>query len=190
MRCPLPFRAPEAVITGSWDIEADIWSLGCTVRWKSVEIFSAWLICLQIFAMVVGYPPFDSFLFKEEELIGQWIATFGRLPEEWERHPMAEGSGTLPPETEFDSQANNANVSADSAEMETTDLSQWLHETYYGDDKPPYFTETDLLAISKVLLSLFRFRPSERPSARDIFLKPLPSSHSSAEHNEDGPWNR
>jgi serine/threonine protein kinase len=32
MRCPLPFRAPEAVITGSWDVEADIWSLGCTVR--------------------------------------------------------------------------------------------------------------------------------------------------------------
>ena len=32
MRFPLPFRAPEAVITGSWDVEADIWSLGCTVR--------------------------------------------------------------------------------------------------------------------------------------------------------------
>lgn len=27
MRCPLPYRAPEAVITGSWDVEADIWSL-------------------------------------------------------------------------------------------------------------------------------------------------------------------
>jgi hypothetical protein len=32
MRCPLPFRGPEAVITDSWDVEADIWSLGCTVR--------------------------------------------------------------------------------------------------------------------------------------------------------------
>jgi serine/threonine protein kinase len=32
MRCPLPFRAPEAVITDSWDVEADIWSLGCTVH--------------------------------------------------------------------------------------------------------------------------------------------------------------
>lgn len=35
MRCPLPFRAPEAVITESWDVEADIWSLGCTVREQS-----------------------------------------------------------------------------------------------------------------------------------------------------------
>jgi serine/threonine protein kinase len=32
MRCPLPFRAPEAVITNQWGKEADIWSLGCTVR--------------------------------------------------------------------------------------------------------------------------------------------------------------
>ena len=32
MRCPLPFRAPEAVVTRQWDKEADIWSLGCTVR--------------------------------------------------------------------------------------------------------------------------------------------------------------
>jgi len=39
MRCPLPFRAPEAVITGSWDVEADIWSLGCTVRWQPIRMF-------------------------------------------------------------------------------------------------------------------------------------------------------
>jgi serine/threonine protein kinase len=37
MRCPLPFRAPEAVITRQWDKEADIWSLGCTVRTRIVS---------------------------------------------------------------------------------------------------------------------------------------------------------
>lgn len=31
MRCPLPFRAPEAVILRDWGMAADIWSLGCTV---------------------------------------------------------------------------------------------------------------------------------------------------------------
>jgi serine/threonine protein kinase len=36
LRCPLPFRAPEAVITGSWDVQADMWSLGCTVRWQFI----------------------------------------------------------------------------------------------------------------------------------------------------------
>lgn len=36
MRCPLPFRAPEAVITKQWDKEADIWSLGCIVHRRIV----------------------------------------------------------------------------------------------------------------------------------------------------------
>jgi len=31
IRCPLVFRAPEAVLTSQWDLQADIWSLGCTV---------------------------------------------------------------------------------------------------------------------------------------------------------------
>lgn len=63
----------------------------------------------------------------------------------------------------------------DTADMDTTDLSQWLHETYHDDDKQPYFTATDLEAISKILLRLLRFLPSERPSANDILLELLPS---------------
>lgn len=31
IHCPLVFRAPEAVITSQWGMQADIWSLGCTV---------------------------------------------------------------------------------------------------------------------------------------------------------------
>lgn len=31
VRCPLVFRAPEAVLTSQCDTQADIWSLGCTV---------------------------------------------------------------------------------------------------------------------------------------------------------------
>ena len=30
-RCPLVFRAPETVLATQWDMQADIWSLGCTV---------------------------------------------------------------------------------------------------------------------------------------------------------------
>ena len=144
-------------------------------------------MCSQIFSLIVGYPPFDSFLFKEEELVGQWIATFGKLPKEWESHSMAQGSGNLLLRTEIDSQINNADLSVEVTDLETTELPQWLHETYYEDDKPPYFTETDLLAISKVLMSLFRFRPSERPSASDVILKPLHGNSSSAERQQNGP---
>ncbi len=32
IHCPLVFRAPEVVLTTQWDVRADIWSLGCTVR--------------------------------------------------------------------------------------------------------------------------------------------------------------
>lgn len=32
IRCPLVFRAPEAVLASQRDLQADIWSLGCTVR--------------------------------------------------------------------------------------------------------------------------------------------------------------
>jgi hypothetical protein len=65
----------------------------------------------------------------------------------------------------------------DPIDMDTTDLSQWLCETYYDDDKPRYFSENGLEAISKVLLSLLRFRPSERPSADDMVFVSLLGNH-------------
>ncbi|WPH01959.1 Hypothetical protein R9X50_00481300 [Acrodontium crateriforme] len=136
MRCPLPYRAPEAVLTARWGIKADIWCLGCT-----------------IFALIVGYPPFDSFLFTENELARQWIATFGKLPPEWE--------------SEFIS------VDLEPSDVETTDFSEWLCETYLDDDKPPFFSKTDLQAISVMLRPLFRFLPSDRPSAEEVLLDPL-----------------
>lgn len=68
---------------------------------------------------------------------------------------------------------NSADILVDPAEIETADLSQWLHETYHDDNKPPYFTETDPKAISELLLRLFHFRPSERPAGQDILLEPL-----------------
>lgn len=121
--------------------------------------------------MIVGYPPFDSFLFREEELVGQWVATFGELPKEWESHPAARNFGMFLLGTAY---LNcDTDVLVGPANMETADLLQWLHETYYEDDKPPYFTETQLRAIGQVLLRLLRFRPSERPSAKSILLDPL-----------------
>ena len=46
IRCPLPFRAPEAVLTKGWDTPADIWSLGCTVAIpsSSPRWFSTYLV--------------------------------------------------------------------------------------------------------------------------------------------------
>ena len=44
IRCPLVFRAPEAVLTSQWDLQADIWSLGCTVLRLLLIILSFLLI--------------------------------------------------------------------------------------------------------------------------------------------------
>jgi hypothetical protein len=78
-------------------------------------------------------------------------------------------------------------VSVDPADLETADLAQWLHETYYDDDKPPYFTKIDIQAVGKVLMRLLRIRPSERSSANDVILKPLHGNSSSAERQQNGP---
>jgi hypothetical protein len=82
----------------------------------------------------------------------------------------------------------DADVSVDPVTLETADLSQWLHEAYYDDGgKPPYFTETDLRAITMVLLRLLRFHPPERPSANHISLEPLLGDHSSLGRQKNGP---
>jgi hypothetical protein len=66
---------------------------------------------------------------------------------------------------------SDADVAVESADFETAELSEWLHETYFDDGKPPYFTETDLKAVGEVLQRLLRFRPSECPSADNILLE-------------------
>ena len=82
----------------------------------------------------------------------------------------------------------DADVLVDPVTLETADLSQWLHEAYYDDGgKPPYFTETDLRAITMVLLRLLRFHPPERPSANHISLEPLLGDHSSLGRQKNGP---
>ncbi|GAB1744227.1 hypothetical protein NU219Hw_g1380t1 [Hortaea werneckii] len=136
MRCPLPFRAPEAVVQRDWGMAADMWSLGCT-----------------IFSFVVGYPPFDSMLNNEKELLSEWIASFGPLPEQWN---TSASFGDISP-----------------ADLETSDLSQWLRETYYDDEKKPYFTESDLEEISDLITSMLKYEPAERPSARELLHHPL-----------------
>jgi len=37
----------------------------------------------KIFELVVGYPPFDNFMPKKDELIREWVSMFGDLPKEW-----------------------------------------------------------------------------------------------------------
>ncbi|MCJ1425254.1 hypothetical protein MMC29_003142 [Sticta canariensis] len=132
IRCPLVFRAPEAVLTSQWDLQADIWSLGCT-----------------IFELVVGYPPFDNFMPEKDELIREWISMFGDLPDEWR-------DGLPSPRAIED------------LESERVTLCDWLHETYFDDDKKQYFSKADIDTLGTLLQSVMQYRPSDRPRASDL----------------------
>jgi hypothetical protein len=72
-------------------------------------------------------PPFDSFLLKEKELVDQWIATFGELPEEWRSHPVAQGCDILA------FRVMHADEWVGLASLESVNLSQWLREIYFDD---------------------------------------------------------
>ena len=72
---------------------------------------------------------------------------------------------------------NTTNSQADQAELDVESLTEWLRETYYDDNKPQFFAPTDLERIGEFLLRLLRYRPSERPSAREILLDPLFGNH-------------
>lgn len=72
---------------------------------------------------------------------------------------------------------NTTNSQADQAELEVKSLTEWLRETYYDDDKEQFFAQTDLERIEELLLQLLRYRPSERPSAREILSDPLFGNH-------------
>ncbi|KJX99875.1 protein kinase [Zymoseptoria brevis] len=137
MRCPLPFRAPEAVLTRQWDKPADIWSLGCT-----------------IFSLIVGQPPFDSIFSDERSLTADWIATFGPLPQEWDNVVVSFKDIEL-------------------AELDCPDLVEWLRELYFDEDRKPFFVEEDIEKIGDLILSLLKYRPEERPTARELLDHPL-----------------
>lgn len=59
------------------------------------------------------------------------------------------------------------------AELDTADLCDWLRETYYDDDKEAFFTETDIDEIGDLILSMLKYRPSDRPSAHELLRHPL-----------------
>ncbi len=41
IRCPLVFRAPEAVLASQWDLQSDMWSLACTVLGLLLIVFGS-----------------------------------------------------------------------------------------------------------------------------------------------------
>lgn len=50
---------------------------------------------VKIFELIVGYPPFDNFMPKKDDLIREWVSMFEDLPEEWKEDvPPTRATGT------------------------------------------------------------------------------------------------
>lgn len=49
--------------------------------------FAVPLIDLQLFELVMGFPPFDNIIPTKTRLARQWISMFGLLPKDWHIDP-------------------------------------------------------------------------------------------------------
>lgn len=47
-------------------------------------------------------------------------------------------------------------------------LRDWLHETYFDNDKKQYFSKAAIDALGTLLQLVMQYRPSDRPRASDL----------------------
>ncbi len=51
-------------------------------------------------------------------------------------------------------------------------MSDWLHETYFEDDKKAYFSKEDIEVAGALLQLIMQFRPSDRPRVFELLNHP------------------
>ncbi|KAI9679435.1 MAG: hypothetical protein M1817_005457 [Caeruleum heppii] len=130
---PLPVRAPEIIFEDKLDHRVDLWSMGC-----------------MLFELVVGQPPFDSFMTTPTILVRQMLemANDG-LPERWQ--PKWKAMDKESP-----------------GEESGHTLQEWLEEMYFDGERKAELTREDMLKLGQLIERLLRFEPSERASASEI----------------------
>lgn len=127
VRTPLIYRAPETLLDSKWDLRIDIWSLACT-----------------IFELVTGQPPFD-----ESNLVNEWKAMFGDLPEEWRKEGDAIGG-----------------IFWD--DIPKPSITDWLREVYFEGESKAEFNKADIERLGDLLTKMMRYHPGDRLSTEDI----------------------
>ncbi|KAI0809592.1 kinase-like protein [Xylaria sp. FL0064] len=137
LHTPLPVRAPKIIFGDKLDYRVDLWSMGC-----------------MLFELVVGQPPFDSFMTTPTILVRQMLerASDG-LPERWQ-------------------QTWRAMDSASPGEKSGYTLQEWLEEVYFDGERNEDLTREDILKVGELVRRMLRFEPSMRASAREILQDP------------------
>ncbi|KAL8918353.1 MAG: hypothetical protein Q9172_005464 [Xanthocarpia lactea] len=147
INCSLVVRAPEAVMTSRWGVQADVWSLGCT-----------------LFELIVGCPPFANIMLNKDRLIREWVSMFGDFPEEWGTELRR-------------SKAADDTSAEEEPDYDCVPLADWLHDTYFNDDEEVVFREVEFAEehielFGELLQSIMQYRPSDRPSVSELLIHP------------------
>ncbi|KAF2257428.1 kinase-like protein [Trematosphaeria pertusa] len=133
LHTPLPVRAPEIIFGDKLDHRVDLWSMGC-----------------MLFELVVGQPPFDSFMTTPTILARQMLEMVSdELPERWQ-------------------ETWRAMDSASRGEKSGYTLQEWLEEMYFDGERNEDLTRKDILKVGELVRKMLRFEPSMRASAREI----------------------
>ncbi|KAF1842922.1 serine protein kinase [Cucurbitaria berberidis CBS 394.84] len=138
LHTPLVVRAPEMIFGDEFNYRVDLWSMGC-----------------MLFELVVGQPPFDSFMTTPTILVRQMLGmlTNDGLPERWQRTWHAMDSAAPGEESEYT-------------------LQGWLEEMYFDGERNEDLTREDILKVGELVQRLLRFEPSARASAYEILQDP------------------
>ncbi|TKA76118.1 hypothetical protein B0A49_03666 [Cryomyces minteri] len=147
LHTPLVFRAPEVIFDDEWDHRVDLWSMACTM-----------------FELVVGFPMFDSVMTNKDIVIEQMIERVGDLPGRWKAkwNPAKKE----PPDVAF------LDEDEFSTSQQAYTLEQWLHQTYFDDEKKPVLSVEDVELLGSMLRGMLRYESDERPSAAQVAQHP------------------
>ena len=203
IRCPLVFRAPEAVLTSQWDLRADVWSLGCTVCHLFCSDSRDFLLADSIDIRADRRIPSFRWFHAEQRWsyprmgFNVWRST-GRM----DKTSSSRGShwcvsqlpllrfflyqvGLLWSYSNkhlflsgfwFRNETSNSGLLED-LESRQVSLVEWLKETYFDDDKRTYFSKADIESACALLLSMMQYHPSNRPRVSELL------NHDWLQHN-------
>ncbi|KAE9994351.1 hypothetical protein EG327_011453 [Venturia inaequalis] len=116
LHTPLPVRAPEIIFGEKFDYRVDLWSMGC-----------------MLFELVVGQPPFDSFLTTPTILVRQMLEMANdELPERWQQKWRAMDSAAPGERSGYTPQ-------------------QWLEEIYFDGERNDDLTREDILNVGRLV---------------------------------------
>jgi serine/threonine protein kinase len=151
---PSGLRAPKLVLTGTVNATLDIWSFGCL-----------------IFELVTGTPLFcipGGGCSSSSSHLLDLTARIGPLPDELFRHWKTSSLYFTPERELYNCQLGGV---PEGKEGEPLMIEQTTMEELF-DQAGPEIGENEAIQIKALIRRILRYKPAERPSARELLADP------------------